>query len=173
MLASELEQNFPEVTALVLPVEFGKSFEILKKHLQDHTYDYVIEIGQAAGRSKICFEKIGLNWVQTEHKDESGSQPQSGSIAEGPLALMTTFPVDTVYQKLKAEQFPVEISFSAGAFVCNDLYFRTLNEFKNLKTVFVHVPLIEVQAMESKKPFLSYSESLLCFSELITILKES
>jgi pyroglutamyl-peptidase len=173
MLASELEQNFPEVTALVLPVEFGKSFEILKKHLQDHTYDYVIEIGQAAGRSKICFEKIGLNWVQTEHKDESGSQPQSGSIVEGPLALMTTFPVDTVYQKLKAEQFPVEISFSAGAFVCNDLYFRTLNEFKNLKTVFVHVPLIEVQAMESKKPFLSYSESLLCFSELITILKES
>ncbi len=170
MLAHELAVNFPEVTALILPVEFKKSFEILKNHISEHKYDYLVSIGQASGRSKICFEKIGLNWIQTEHKDESGSLPKPGNIAEGPLALMTAFPVDEIYQSLKAESFPVEISFSAGAFVCNDLYFRTLNEFKNLKSVFVHVPLIEAQA-EGKKPFIRYSESLLCLSQMIELLK--
>ena len=31
MLAVELAKNFSEITSLLLPVEFGKSFEILKK----------------------------------------------------------------------------------------------------------------------------------------------
>lgn len=167
MLALELEQNFPEVTALVLPVEFGKSFEVLKNHLQKNSYDYLISIGQASGRSKICFEKIGLNWIHAEHKDESGSRPSAGKISDGPLALMSSFPIDEIYIKLKAEKYPVEISFSAGTFVCNDLYFRTLNEFKNLKSVFVHVPLIEAQTLDSGKSFVAYSESLMCISELI------
>ena len=175
MLAAELAKNFSEVTSLLLPVEFGKSFDILKNHLKDNTYDYLISIGQASGRNKICFEKIGLNWVQTEHKDESGSLPPQGNIANGPLAVMSEFPIEEVYKHLKAEQFPVEISFSAGTFVCNDLYFRTLNEFKNLNSVFVHVPLIEVQATiensKEKKPFISYSESLMCLSEMLKFLK--
>lgn len=170
MLALELAQNFVEVEALILPVEFGKSFEILKKHLIENSYDYLISIGQASGRSKIGFEKVGLNWVQTEHQDESGHTPQTGKITEGELALMSVFPVDEMYQKLKNNRFPVEISFSAGTFVCNEFYFRVLNEFKNLKSVFVHVPLIEAQS-DGTKSFVRYSESLMCFSELIDNLK--
>ena len=112
-----------------------------------------------------------MNWVETQHKDESGKLPATGKILEGPLALMTSFPIQEIFQKLAKEGFPVEISYSAGTFVCNDLYFRTLHEFKNLKAVFIHVPLIEVQASEGQKPFVSYSDSLLCFSKLIRFLK--
>lgn len=173
MLANELEQNFPEVKSLILPVEFARSFEILKKHLDSNSsYDFLIMIGQASGRSKICFEKIGLNWIQTEHRDEKGVLPAAGRIAEGgPLALMTEFPVDEVFTQLKADQFPVEISFSAGTFVCNDLYFRVLQQYPNQKSVFIHVPLIQAQATEGK-PFISYSEGLICFSEIIEFLKK-
>jgi len=166
MLANELAENFKEVSALILPVEFKSSFEVLKNHLRQHHYDYVISLGQASGRTKIGFEKIGLNWVQTENKDEAGTKPVTGPIAEAPLAIMSQFPVDEVFLKLKEDHLPVEISFSAGTYVCNDLYFRTLNEFKSLKTVFVHVPLIESQA-EGTKPFIPYSSSLICLSEMI------
>lgn len=171
MLANELEQNFSEVTSLILPVEFAHSFEVLRKHLEANSYNFLICIGQASGRSKICFEKIGINWVQAEHRDEKGVLPPAGPITEGPLALMTEFPVDEVYAQLKADQFPVEISFSAGTFVCNDLYYRVLREYKNLKAVFIHVPLIQAQAADGK-PFISYSEGLICFSEIIEFLKK-
>jgi pyroglutamyl-peptidase len=169
MLATELAENFPEVSCLILPVEFKKSFDVLKSHLEKNNYDYLISLGQASARSKICLEKIGLNWVQTEHKDESGSLPTSGKIAEGPLALMSEFPLDTIYKKLKEQNFPVEISFSAGTYVCNDLYFRTLNEIKNTKSVFIHVPLIEAQS-DGTKLFLPYSDSLTTISAVISSL---
>ena len=171
MLALELAQNFPEVEALILPVEFKKSFEILKQKLNSNSYDYLISIGQASGRSKIGFEKLGVNWVETEHKDESGSLPATGKIVEGPLALMTDFPVQNIYQKLLQDGFPVEISFSAGTFVCNELYFRALHGFPGLKSIFIHVPLIESQALEKQKPFLSYSDSLICLSQVLIELR--
>jgi pyroglutamyl-peptidase len=169
MLANELAQNFPEVTSLILPVEFKKSFEVLKSHLKNNTYDYIVSLGQASSRSKISLEKIALNWIQSEHKDESGNQPKPGKINEGPLALMTEIQIDNIYQKLKAENYPIEISFSAGTYVCNELYFRELSELKT-NSVFIHVPLIESQAYESGKPFIRYGESLMTISAVISEL---
>ena len=103
-------------------------------------------LGQASGRKNISFEKIGLNWIQSVHPDESGFTPSVGTIQnDQALALMTKFPVDEIYQKLKSQNLPVEISFSAGAYVCNDLYFKVLSEFSELKSVFIHVPLLPEQ----------------------------
>ena len=170
MLAVDLAKKFPGVDSLILPVEFARSFDVLKNHLRQHVYDCVISLGQAAGRSKVSFEKIGLNWVQTEHQDESGHKPSTGAIFEqGPLAVMSRFPVDDVYQALKAKKYPVEVSFSAGTFVCNDFYFRTLTEFANLKPVFIHVPLITEQGGEGKVS-LEYQTLLNVFNDLVEIL---
>ena len=143
-LARELAQQFPEVRAHVLPVEFSQSFSLLKLYLEHDSPDLLIMLGQAAGRSKICFEKIGLNWIQSEHPDEAGKHLASGPIlADQPLALMSNFPIDHIVRLLQKDNLPVEISFSAGSFVCNDLYFRALAELSELKPVFVHVPLLK------------------------------
>jgi pyroglutamyl-peptidase len=150
-LACELAQIFPEVRAHVLPVEYGHSFELLRLYLQHDQPDYLIMLGQAAGRLKICFEKIGLNWVQSEHPDEAGRHLAAGPILiDQPLALMSEFPVDRVVSALKKENLPVDVSFSAGAFVCNDLYFRALAEFPDKKPVFIHVPLIKDMDFETQ-----------------------
>ena len=66
------------------------------------------------------------------------------------LALMTKFPVDRIHQKLKSQNHPVEISFSAGAYVCNDLYFKTLSTYPDLKSVFIHVPLLPEQLIPNE-----------------------
>ena len=150
-LARELAQIFPEVRAHVLPVEFGQSFELLKLYLQHDNPDYLILLGQAAGRLHVCFEKIGLNWVQTDHPDEAGRHLAAGPILdEKPLALMSTFPIEQVVSALKKENLHAEISFSAGAFVCNDLYFRVLAEFAEKKSVFIHVPLTKDMEFEKQ-----------------------
>lgn len=158
MLANETK-NLDSVRTLVLPVEFKKSFEILKTELVKKTPDFLLMIGQASGRKNVCFEKIGLNWVQTFHKDESGQQPATGAlVTSAPLAQMSTFPIDAICAELKKQNFPVEISFSAGAYVCNDLYFRILNEFTDLKSVFIHVPLIGEQRKENEdRPTLEFN----------------
>ncbi len=156
-LANELGR-IQNVRSMILPVEFGKSFEVLKSELSKKTPDYLILIGQAGGRKNISFEKIGLNWVQTDYADENGVVPTPGMIQkQSSLALMSQFPIDEIYKTLKNQKDPVEISFSAGAFVCNDLYFRVLNEFPQLKTVFIHVPLIPEQLKPNdERPALAY-----------------
>jgi pyroglutamyl-peptidase len=107
-------------------------------------------LGQAAGRKNICLEKIALNWRQSTQPDEAGYIPETTFIENGrELATMTKFPVDVVAQQLKQQGHPIEISFSAGTYVCNDLYFKTLTEFPNVKSVFIHVPLLPEQQKEN------------------------
>ncbi len=140
------EIQHSNIQILILPVEFKSAFQILDTEIKNTNPDYVIMLGQASGRKNICFEKIGLNWIQSTNPDESGFKPQMGAIQiDQPLALMTKFPVDDIYQKLKSQNQPVEISFSAGAYVCNDLYFKILSAYPDLKSVFIHVPLLPEQ----------------------------
>lgn len=167
-LAIDLQAQFDDVVSIILPVEYKQSFWLLEREIQNVEPDVVIMIGQAADRKNICFEKIGLNWVQSKHADEAGIKPEAGPIEKSePLALMSCFPMELHYEKLKSQNLPVEISFSAGAYVCNDLYFRVLNEFKNLKTVFIHVPLVPEQSTEEGRPNLDYQTQLRVLTELV------
>ncbi len=160
ILAGLLSQNSEGIDSLILPVEFKNSFEILKDHLQSNAYENLILLGLASGRKNICFEKIALNWVQTEHQDEAKSKPPTGKIISSePLAVMSLFPIDEIYSKLKSENHLVEISFSAGTYVCNDLYFRCLTGI-SIKTVFVHLPLIVEMDLETQKSILLRSLEL-------------
>lgn len=172
-LASALACEFSYVESMILPVEFSKSFEFLKSEIEKSKPNYVIMLGQASGRKNICFEKVGLNWIQTEHPDEAGVTPKSGKIlVDVDLALMTEFPVEQIFLKLKQAELPVEISFSAGTFVCNDLYFRTLNEFKGIKAVFVHVPLLpeQMKAEDNSKPVLEFDCQLEVLKQIVSSL---
>ncbi|MFZ3230346.1 MAG: pyroglutamyl-peptidase I [Pseudobdellovibrio sp.] len=171
-LALELQEKFPEVISVILPVEFKTSFYILEREIRNIEPDFVIMLGQSAGREKICFEKIGLNWIETLNADEGGAIPVTGLIEKNePLAIMSKFPFEEHLKNLKNKKLPVEVSFSAGTFVCNELYFKTLNEFKTLKAVFIHVPLIaeqiDQQTLELKKIFLDYATQLQTLTELL------
>lgn len=174
MLAQDLLKYFSEVQSLILPVEFENAFLKLKEHLQIYQYSYIILLGQATGRSKISFEKIALNWHQAEHSDEAGYKPNTGEILLGEkLALMSLFDVDAAVNKLKQEEKPVEVSFSAGTYVCNDLYYRALSEFNESKIVFVHVPMIKEQIKDSKtQPYIAYADTLDTLKKLIESLTD-
>ncbi|MEQ1721901.1 MAG: pyroglutamyl-peptidase I [Pseudobdellovibrio sp.] len=165
-------QSFPDLQSLVLPVEFSRAYEVLKLHLLQNKYDYVLMLGQAAGRNKVSLEKIALNWVQSQHTDESGYKPESKKINESkPLALMSQFPIDDVYTKVKIKNPNIQISFSAGTYVCNELYFQVCSEFEDLKAVFVHVPLIKEQiSAENMRPYLELNEQKEILSEILKSL---
>lgn len=162
ILANELSGLFKNVESVILPVEFERSFQILEKSVDQIRPDYLIMTGQAAGRKNVCFEKIGLNWIQSQNQDEVGTLPRAGRILPHvDLALMTSFPIEKIFFELKKELLPVEISFSAGTFVCNELYFRVLNKFQFLKSVFVHLPLLPEQLKgNDSRPTLEKTQQL-------------
>ena len=174
ILSVQLSEKFSEVQSVILPVEFEKSFLVLNDSVEKEKPDFLIMLGQASGRKKISLEKIALNWNQTKDSDEAGVQPQTGSIIENSeLALMTTFPVDNTFEKLKAYSSILEISFSAGTYVCNELYYRVLKNMDPLqvKSVFIHLPLIPEQVPINDKPFLKLEKQFEILTELIHSLR--
>ena len=129
-LVQEIQKKYSTISTIVLPVEFQAAFNHLKKKILEISPDVIIMLGQAAGRKNISLEKIALNWRQSSQPDEVGYVPEATYIKNGcELATMTNFPIDIVAEQLKQQGHPIEISFSAGTYVCNDLYFKALTEF--------------------------------------------
>lgn len=172
IIAIELSKKIAQVKSVILPVEFTKSFILLKDHIEQELPDYLIMLGQASGRKKISLEKVALNWNQTSVSDEAGLTPVMGSIIKNSaLALMSNFPIDAVFEKLKSPE--LEISFSAGTYVCNEIYYHVLKNFKekSLKSVFIHLPLIPEQVPINDKPSIKIEVQLEILTRLIHSLR--
>ncbi|ASD64625.1 pyroglutamyl-peptidase I [Bdellovibrio bacteriovorus] len=139
-----------QVHTLLLPVSFAKAPRLVAAAMAMQDYDCVLMLGQAGGRKNICLERVGLNWNETEKPDEDGSTPVRGTISsQAPPALFTTAPVEQWMQILKEHQIPVEISLSAGGYVCNNVYFKTLQVLGSspeTEACFIHVPYLPEQA---------------------------
>lgn len=137
-----LSREFSDFRFLVLPVEYEKAFHILKNEAEKYEPDFIIMMGLAAKRSLISLEKVALNWIESDHPDGIGSVIQAEKIdrRDEQLAYLTTFPVNDLYQVLKQKGYPIEISFSAGAYVCNNLFYKTLRGFEKIPSLFVHLP---------------------------------
>lgn len=149
------ESEFSEfVETLLLPVSFKRAHEVLLSKLDELSeIQLVLMLGQASGRSKVSLERVALNWVETENKDEESYLPSAGPIVErGERAFFSDLPLDQILKKLKNLSIPAEISPSAGSFVCNHLYYQVASRLKkNQKALFVHVPFLPDQ-VNNKPP---------------------
>jgi pyroglutamyl-peptidase len=77
--------------------------------------------------------------------------PNNAAIIQGgPDGFFSTLPVEEMVTALQMENLPASISYSAGTFVCNNLFY--LIQFhckgKSIHSGFVHVPLMQSQASE-------------------------
>lgn len=132
-----------EIEKLLLPVEFGRAADIAVKSAQDMRADAIISFGQAGGRSAVTPEMVALNLRFASIPDNAGAKPLDEPVVAGAEnALFTTLPVREMVASLKAAGVPSAVSYSAGTYVCNDLYFKILHRFKGtgVRAAFVHVP---------------------------------
>jgi pyroglutamyl-peptidase len=69
---------------------------------------------------------------------------------KGPDAYFSTLPLMEMVEAIKAQGIPASVSFSAGAFLCNHVFYVAQNKFAgtNVRSGFVHVPLMDSQAPE-------------------------
>lgn len=151
------ERKDASLACTLLPVEFKASLEIVEKQIVSVKPDFLLMMGQAAGRSKVCLEQVAINFLDSQYPDESGQLLQNRRISShGPEAYISALPLRQWAEEISQMGLPCERSLSAGSYVCNYIYYSAyqLCEHKNetLKNniLFIHLPLLPEQASEGQ-----------------------
>ena len=139
------------IVTAILPVAYAQSAEALLKFIEQHNPDVVICLGQAEGRKEITPERVAINLDDARLADNEGVLRNDVKILEdGPDAYFSTLPIKEIVEAIKAAGVPAAVSLSAGAFLCNHVFYVAQNKFAGTKvrSGFVHVPLMDEQAGE-------------------------
>lgn len=140
-----------QLAKLQVPTVFGQAGETVLRAAEQIQPDAIICIGQAGGRSKVTPEVLGINRRDAVIADNAGQQPwRQPIVTDGPDAIFSTLPVYAMTEAAQARELPCALSYSAGAFVCNDLLYTLLHRYRNTATHvgFIHVPYLPAQAAE-------------------------
>ena len=140
-----------EVRRLRLPVEYGNAAALLRAEIARLHPDVVISVGVANGRKAVTPELVAVNYRFASIPDNAGVSHRGEPIVpDGPAAYMTALPVHDMIAAMTGAGIPAQLSLSAGAYVCNDVYYALLGcegEFGH-KGLFVHVPGTEIVSVE-------------------------
>ena len=153
-----------QLTRLEIPVIFGKSAEIVIQKAEEISADVVLCIGQAGGRDAITPELVGINLRHGSIPDNDGNQPCDDEIvASGDKAYFTTIPSRRIAEAIAAKGIPARLSYSAGAYVCNDVIYSLLHRFNGTDTRFgfIHVPYSTDQGKQPSMSLEKITEAIL------------
>jgi pyroglutamyl-peptidase len=131
---------------------FHESLKVLRQAIQDWNPVLVIAVGQAGGRTAISLEKVAINYQDARIADNAGQQPSGEAVVAGAAtAYFATLPLKAIMQTLRSQGIPAEISFSAGTFVCNHVFYglmQALEQSPQVKAGFIHIPYAPQQAAQ-------------------------
>ncbi len=136
------------LTRLRIPVVFGEAAKQVIAAAEELCPDVILCVGQAGGRDAITPELVGINLRHASIPDNSGTQPQDQPIIPGgDCAYFSTLPVRRMAEAMTAAGIRAKVSYSAGAYVCNDVLYTLLAHFRDSETRvgFVHIPYCTAQ----------------------------
>lgn len=144
-----------QIFAVVLPVDGRRAAAVLTAAIHEYLPDAVLCMGQARGRCVISIERIAINLLDFRIPDNRGSQfVDEPVVAGGPAAYFATLPIRRMLQEVERAGVPVEISLSAGSFLCNQVMYSMLHHLAlNLPETqagFVHLPILPEQTAEQQ-----------------------
>lgn len=135
------------VVARELPVSYDGSSAALRAALQKVQPDALISLGVAVGRDVVSLEQVAINLDSAGIEDNDGDRRCDEPIAPGGQeAYFSSLPVRASFERLRAAGEPVEISYTAGTYVCNHVFYEGQRISRELglsiPAGFVHVPAI-------------------------------
>lgn len=139
------------LTRLRIPVVFEEAAEQVIRAAEVLHPDVILCVGQAGGRDAITPELVGINLRHASIPDNSGAQPKDQPIIPGgDCAYFSTLPVRRMAEAVTAAGVRAKVSYSAGAYVCNDVLYTLLAHFRDSATRvgFVHIPYSTAQNKE-------------------------
>ena len=135
------------VVARELPVSYDGSSAALRAALQEAQPDALISLGVAVGRDVVSLEQVAINLDSAGIEDNDGDRRCDEPIVpDGREAYFSSLPVRASFERLRAAGEPVEISYTAGTYVCNHVFYEGQRISRELglsiPAGFVHVPAI-------------------------------
>lgn len=138
------------VEKLLLPVVFGVKEKVIKYAEEIHP-NVIICVGQAGGRKAITPELVAINLRYAKTPDNYGNMPiDEPVVLGGEPAFFSTLPVRKIAEAINRVGIPSEVSYSAGAYVCNDTFYSLLSHYRDgdVKIGFIHIPYSTLQYKE-------------------------
>jgi pyroglutamyl-peptidase len=132
------------VVVAQLPVVWSKAGDELHGLILKYHPQAVIAFGQA-GAEPVRLETIAHN-VRQDYKDNDGAMPPTRVVsASSPRTLDTALDVDAIQKSLQAAKIPVRESKDAGGYLCNETFYRLMNDpdAGTIPRGFVHVPPLD------------------------------
>ena len=141
-----------QLTKLQVPTVFGKAGETVLAAAKELQPDAILCVGQAGGRAAVTPELVAINLRYGRIADNAGVSPMDEPVVpNGPAAYFSTLPVRAMAQAVADAGLPGQVSYSAGAFVCNDTLYSLLHHYADthVKVGFIHVPYLPEQGSPS------------------------
>ena len=141
-----------KIIKLEIPTVFNKSAQVVHQVIVKEQPDYVLNVGQAGGRSALTPERVAININDGRIPDNDGYQPLGEPIqADGDTAYFTQLPIKAMAKAIRAAGLPAIVSNTAGTYVCNHIFYQVqymrTKEFPKLKAGFIHIPFLPEQVI--------------------------
>ena len=138
------------IVTVKLPVVYDQCFAVLKPYIKKYKPGLILNLGLAPRRKHISLERVALNVSNSIHKDNIGVIKTDESIIEyGENAYFSKLPLRKIYNILDKKGIPVEISNTAGLYICNNIMYHVLHYIDinklNTNAGFIHVPFMDKQ----------------------------
>ena len=142
------------------PTSFRASRRVRAKKLglKQFSFDHVTALVLRCSLSVWLFRSNAF--LMTRVSYNCGAKPRDATLVEGgPAAYFTGLPIRELLGKLRAGGVPAEISNSAGAFGCNQIFYHLMDyatrERLDILAGFIHVPKLPEQVVDTKEPHMA------------------
>ncbi|MBN2384782.1 hypothetical protein JXQ70_18045 [bacterium] len=143
------------VETVRLMTSFETSFPILGAAIERLKPSALFCLGLKANLDQIQIEIRARNIMTINQRRVDGTSQvlKQPIVTEADNFLRTNWPLTATMQALDRSGFPYRVSFNAGSFVCNFLYFQALlNYADSCPCLFIHIPAFPSDAARTRIP---------------------
>lgn len=138
-----------EAREVLLPVDFREAPPVLHRVLEEFEPGIALLFGLKASTPFLDVEQVALNIGEHHYRAAGPGSPFP--LAEGaPAAQESTLNLPPLVANLLAAGIPARLSFHAGTYLCNAVYYHALAWARDRSPVpqvaFIHMPLLPHQA---------------------------
>lgn len=141
-----------ELVLIELPVTYDNVDEFVPALWQTHTPKLVIHVGVSSIGKCLQLESQAHR-KGYQKKDYFDKIPENSTcLAEGAIRLHTKLNVEQICKEFNGdnppdERYRAEVSYDAGRYLCEYIYYTSLS-IDNTRTLFVHVPVMDIYSSE-------------------------
>jgi len=142
---------------IAVPLEGSETLEVSQVGVDKYSKgnkvsenDIVIHLGVASSSDRILLESRAVNNMAFPIPDVHGRTPTGCILKDTDEFLYTSLPVAELACSMRDNGYKCDISYDAGKYLCNYLYFKSLARIKSRRVLFVHVPTFETMGKEQQ-----------------------